>query len=188
MKFCKKCSNMLYIHSTENVVELKYTCRNCDYKEVDKTPQRCIYENVYSKQKSTHDIIYNKYTRHDATLPRINTIKCINSKCVSNKDYTNVLLLNDISVHRDRPEFDKKFEEIVGKLGIDRENIIQLDEDTIIIKSVSNLVETRSELEQIHHFMEYHEKLDSQIIFIKYDPDELRYVYICDYCNTSWKK
>ena len=104
MKFCKKCSNMLYIHSTENVVELKYTCRNCDYKEVDKTPQRCIYENVYSKQKSTHDIIYNKYTRHDSTLPRINTIKCINSKCVSNKDYTNVLLLNDISVHRDRPE------------------------------------------------------------------------------------
>ena len=133
-------------------------------------------------------IIYNKYTRHDATLPRINTIKCINSKCVSNKDYTNVLLLNDISVHRDRPEFDKKFEEIVVKLGIDRENIIQLDEDTIIIKSVSNLVETRSELEKLHHFIEYHEKLDSQIIFIKYDPDELRYVYICDYCNTSWKK
>jgi hypothetical protein len=99
-----------------------------------------------------------------------------------------VLLLNDISVHRDRLEFDKKFDEIVGKLGIDRENIIQLDEDTIIIKSVGNLAETRSELEKIHHFMEYHEKLDSQIIFIKYDPDELRYVYICDYCNTSWKK
>ena len=146
------------------------------------------YENIYSKQKSTHDIIYNKYTRHDATLPRINTIKCINSKCVSNKGYTNVLLLTDLSVHRDKAQLDEKLGQIFAKLQIDREHIHQLDEDTILIDSVSNVAETLSELEKIHNFIEYHEKLDSQIIFIKYDPEELRYVYICDYCNTSWKK
>jgi hypothetical protein len=97
-------------------------------------------------------------------------------------------LLNDISVHRDRHEFEKKLSEIVTLFQIDKENIIQLDEDTIIFKSVSDVAQLRSEIEKVHHFIEFHEKLDSQIIFIKYDPDELRYVYICDYCNTSWKK
>ena len=54
MKFCRKCNNMLYIHSTENVVELKYTCRNCEYKEVDKNPKRCIYENIYNQTNNIY--------------------------------------------------------------------------------------------------------------------------------------
>jgi hypothetical protein len=30
-------------------------------------------------------------------------------------------------------------------------------------------------------------KVTSEIIYMKYDPNELKYVYICTYCNTSWK-
>ena len=68
--------------------------------------------------------------------------------------------------------------------------VIELDEDTIVIKASesSNIVELKRKLGEIHSFVEYHKSLESQIIFIKYDPEELKYVYICDYCNTSWKK
>ena len=45
----------------------------------------------------------------------------------------------------------------------------------------------RSEARTEHKYVEFHENLDSLIIFIKYDPENLKYVYVCDYCNTSWK-
>ena len=187
MKFCKKCNNMLYIHSTENVVEIKYTCRNCEYKEVDKNPIRCVYENIYNQTNSTHDIIYNKYTRHDATLPRVNTIKCINQNCISNKNLEDVLILTDLSIHQNREDFDSNLSIILSQFG--NPEILNLDEDTLIIKANrDNVLELRDNLSRIHSFIEYHNTVDSQIIFIKYDPDGLKYVYICDYCNTSWKK
>ena len=187
MKFCKKCNNMLYIQSPENVVEIRYTCRNCEYKEIDKNPERCVYENIYNQKSSTHDIIYNKYIRHDATLPRINTINCINQNCISNKNLTDVLIITDLSIHQNREGFDSQLQSILQRY--DNPEKIILDEDTIIIKAPpTRIIELRNELLQIHSFIEYHSTVDSHIIFIKYDPDELKYVYICDYCNTSWKK
>ena len=31
------------------------------------------------------------------------------------------------------------------------------------------------------------ERVDREIIFIKYDPDNLKYLYLCSACTTSWK-
>ena len=39
IKFCNKCDNMLYIHSTTNEAHLKYYCKNCDY---------CMFIQVFS--------------------------------------------------------------------------------------------------------------------------------------------
>jgi DNA-directed RNA polymerase subunit M/transcription elongation factor TFIIS len=30
-------------------------------------------------------------------------------------------------------------------------------------------------------------KLESDIIFIRYDDDNMKYLYICSYCDTTWK-
>ena len=195
MKFCKKCSNMLYIQSDinsneggETVHGLKYTCRNCNYKETDTNPKRCVYENIYNQNSLTYDIIYNKYTRHDPTLPRMNTIKCINKKCISNDDIKEeVLILTDLSIHEGLNDITGKINTIV-KSGFPDARIINLDDDTMIIVCPKNIGELRSKLSQVHNWVEYHRKIEPQIIFIKYDPEELKYVYICDYCNTSWKK
>ena len=195
MKFCKKCSNMLYIQSDinsneggETVHGLKYTCRNCNYKETDTNPKRCVYENIYNQNKSTFDIISNKYTRYDPTLPRMNTIKCINDNCISNKKKNltgEVLILTDLSIH----DTVRNIREMINKIVVDypMTEKIELDEQTLVIVMNGNILELRTRLSQIHPFIEYHKKIESQIIFIKYDPDELKYVYICDYCNTSWK-
>ena len=187
IRFCKKCDNMLYIHSTDAMTNLKYYCKNCDYTELDENPSGCIYENVYNTNYLTYDIITNKYTRNDPTLPRIKKMKCINKDCVSNFGHEQVLLLTDISIHELKMDsFEEGLTAIFGSIEKERINI---DNDTILIKLVdtTNIELIKKEIEKIHKYVEYHEKLDSLIIFIKYDPENLKYVYVCDYCNTSWK-
>jgi DNA-directed RNA polymerase II subunit RPB9 len=187
IRFCQKCDNMLYIHSTDTLNNLKYYCKNCDYTELDENPSGCIYENVYNTNYLTYDIITNKYTRNDPTLPRIKKMKCINKDCVSNFGHKNVLLLTDISILEGKMD---KFEESLAQIlkGIDHERII-IDTDNILLKfkDISQLQSIKNQIEKIHKYVEFHEKLDSLIIFIKYDPENLKYVYVCDYCNTSWK-
>jgi|688.fasta_scaffold977546_1 DNA-directed RNA polymerase II subunit RPB9 len=187
IRFCKKCDNMLYIHSTDALTNLKYYCKNCDYTELDENPSGCIYENVYNTNYLTYDIITNKYTRNDPTLPRIKKMKCINKECVSNLGHKNVLLLTDISIHdRKMDSFEQGLSAILGSIENER---ITIDTDTYLIKlkDTTNLEVIKKEIEKIHKYVEYHEELDSLIIFIKYDPENLKYVYVCDYCNTSWK-
>ncbi len=209
MKFCHKCNNMLYIHSTvmeesdDSVPKLLYTCRNCDYTELDRDSNRCIYENVYSQAKSTYDIIYNKYTRYDATLPRVNTIKCIKEGCVSNMGLMYALILSDLSILTNpeivnpqldaasfKLQFDSTLKSILEKHQLAETRVLRLDnDDTMVIhtNSLEQAMSIKSELEQLHRYIEYFEKLESNTIFIKYDQEDLKYVYICDYCNTSWK-
>ena len=187
IRFCKKCDNMLYIHSTDVLANLKYYCKNCDYTELDENPSGCIYENVYNTNYLTYDIITNKYTRNDPTLPRIKKMKCINKECVSNFGHKNVLLLTDISIQEGKMD---KFEDGLSRIisGIEHERI-NIDTDTILIKfkDTAPIQSAKNQIEKIHKYVEFHENLDSLIIFIKYDPENLKYVYVCDYCNTSWK-
>lgn len=187
IRFCQKCNNMLYIHSTDALTNLKYYCKNCDYTELDENPSGCIYENVYNTNYLTYDIITNKYTRNDPTLPRIKKMKCINKDCVSNLGHKNVLLLTDISILEGKIEkFEEALSEILKNIEYERINI---DTDNIMLKlkDVTNIHSIKNEIEKIHKYVEFHEDLDSLIIFIKYDPENLKYVYVCDYCNTSWK-
>jgi hypothetical protein len=200
---------MLYIHSTimdeseDQAPKLLYTCRNCDYTEMDRNSNRCIYENVYSQAKSTYDIIYNKYTRYDATLPRVSTIKCIKEGCVSNMGLTHALILSDLSIltnveivntQLDAASFKLQFETTLKTIlemnNLDETRVHKLDnDDTMVIhtNSKDQAMAIKSELEQLHRYIEYFERLESNTIFIKYDQEDLKFVYICDYCNTSWK-
>lgn len=87
MHFCSVCANMYYISITpEN--ELQYYCRNCGH--VDDTiasENICVSKlNVkHTTTPQTFSQVVNKYTKLDPTLPRINTIRCPNDECPSNR-------------------------------------------------------------------------------------------------------
>ena len=87
MHFCSVCANMYYISITpEN--ELQYYCRNCGH--VDETiasENICVSKlNVkHTTTPQTFSQVVNKYTKLDPTLPRINTIRCPNDECPSNR-------------------------------------------------------------------------------------------------------
>jgi DNA-directed RNA polymerase subunit M/transcription elongation factor TFIIS len=78
---------MYYISITpEN--ELQYYCRNCGH--VDDTiasENICVSKlNVkHTTTPQTFSQVVNKYTKLDPTLPRINTIRCPNDECPSNR-------------------------------------------------------------------------------------------------------
>ena len=191
MKFCKKCNNMLYIHSIENTSGLRYVCRNCDYKEDDPNPKRCVYENYYTQQGSTFDIIHNKYMRHDPTLPRMNTMKCINSKCVSNRsDLSGKALLIIPTSEEDDHGIRELVTSVSKAISVLDVEIVDGDvEFLVVVGSNDSIRRMYGELRhRIHTSLEYIQRIEPRIIFIKYDPDQIKYVYICEYCNSSWKR
>lgn len=190
MQFCDKCDNMLYIHSIPESQGLTYCCKNCDFKKTDDNPKRCIYENVYSQSNSVYDITHNKYTRYDPTLPRVNTIKCINGACLSNKlsveSMENAIIVSELAPEN-MEECRAKIGEIDASAQITDFLVENDDASTLVVKS-DKYTMMREQLLANGYKVEYRKIIEPRIIFIKYNPEQLNFVYICEYCNSSWKK
>ncbi len=120
MHFCSKCDNMYYIRlAGEDSHQLIYYCRKCGNEDTNITKTNLCVSKVQLKHVSQkHGHIINDYTKLDPTLPRINSIKCPNSKCESNIE------------------------------GSDTKR---------------------------------------EVIYIRYDDINMKYLYYCAACNVSWK-
>lgn len=88
MHFCGNCENMYYIRISDNDAnQLTYYCRNCGNEDDTLTADNvCVSKTQLKRSEQKHNHIINQYTKLDPTLPRINTIKCPNTECSSNKD------------------------------------------------------------------------------------------------------
>jgi len=109
---------MYYIRiNSDDPNKLVYYCRKCGNEDkllaIDNV---CVSKTQIKKTEQTFSHIINKYTKLDPTLPRINTILCPNSDCVTNKN------------------------------GVPRE-----------------------------------------IIYIRYDDSNMKYIYLCSSCDTVWQ-
>jgi DNA-directed RNA polymerase subunit M/transcription elongation factor TFIIS len=128
MHFCSTCSNMYYISITpEN--ELQYYCRNCGHIDNSIAADNICVSKINVKHTTTPQSfsqVVNKYTKFDPTLPRINTIRCPNDECPSNK----------------------------------------------ILES--------AEAAGAKH------KSQNEIIYVRYDDTNLKYVYLCAKCDKVW--
>jgi len=124
---------MYYISITpEN--ELQYYCRNCGH--VDDTiasENICVSKlNVkHTTTPQTFSQVVNKYTKLDPTLPRINTIRCPNDECPSNRKSSSSASGG-------------------GGGGTDRK------------------------------------EKKSEVIYLRYDDTNLKYVYLCAKCDKVW--
>ena len=88
MHFCNKCDNMYYIRvSSEDANSLIYYCRNCGNEDENVTKDNiCVSKTQFKKSEQKFNHIVNRFTKFDPTLPHINSIRCPNSECVSNKE------------------------------------------------------------------------------------------------------
>ena len=84
MEFCKQCDNMYYMKTNEDK-KLIYYCKCCGFED-DNMDITNLKVSKYSKNVKLLDINVNEYTKYDATLPHVSTIKCPNSECRSNKE------------------------------------------------------------------------------------------------------
>ena len=88
MHFCYECHNMYYLKlQSEDADKLIYYCRNCGHEDETLTSENiCVSSSQIKRTEQNYTHIINEYTKYDYTLPRINTIKCPNSTCLSNTD------------------------------------------------------------------------------------------------------
>ena len=88
MHFCSECHNMYYLKlQSEDADKLIYYCRNCGHEDETLTSENiCVSSSQIKRTEQNYTHIINEYTKYDYTLPRINTIKCPNSSCLSNTD------------------------------------------------------------------------------------------------------
>jgi len=114
---------------TENT-SLAYYCRNCGHSDTMlMTENNCVSNTQIKRTEQNYSHIINEYTKHDPTLPRINTINCPNPACESN-------MVEEEGAANDVQELSSK---------------------------------------------------KAEIIYIRYDDVNLKYMYICTHCDTKWK-
>jgi|TARA_B100000282_G_C31462066_1_gene367316 DNA-directed RNA polymerase subunit M/transcription elongation factor TFIIS len=100
--------------------KLSYYCRNCG--TIDEnilSDNICVSKQSFNNNSQKIDLFVNQYTKLDPTLPRTNSIKCPNEKCISNSD-TN-------------------------------------------------------------------EKVENEVLYIRYDDVNMKYIYVCCNCDFTWK-
>lgn len=118
MHFCENCDNMYYLKiADDNENNLIYYCRNCGNEDTKLTSSIiCVSKTQIKRSEQKYSHIINEYTKMDPTLPRINTIRCPNQMCQSNKD-----------------------------------------------------------------------EIKREVIYIRYDDINMKYIYLCAVCDTMWK-
>lgn len=105
--------------------KLTYYCRNCGTVDDNILADNiCVSKVNLNNNMQKIDLFVNKYTKLDPTLPRTNTIKCPNEKCISNME--------------------------------------QLETSKV-------------------------EKKDREVLYIRYDDTNMKYIYVCCNCDFTWK-
>uniref|UniRef100_A0A6C0IXG4 DNA-directed RNA polymerase M/15kDa subunit domain-containing protein n=1 Tax=viral metagenome TaxID=1070528 RepID=A0A6C0IXG4_9ZZZZ len=200
MNFCPDCKFMVYTKLSQDKKTLINYCNNCSWEGeyINKKDDGSIlvYKNIYSKEFIPEEYIINKYTVQDPTLPRINNIACINKKCLTNIDIKKKAIFikskngDEISSEliqgiKDLIESKEIVDYTVSEVNkFSLLIIINIDSDYI---KVNDIVNTNIEIGNIELSIEEYVKPKNEIIFIKYDTDNMKYLYLCTNCLSSWK-
>ncbi len=93
MRFCPKCRYYLFLSASEGTTDVSMLCRNCGFSEKldPKTKEDALiletnFRSGSSATGASSGITVNEYTKMDPTLPHVNTIRCPNGGCPSNRE------------------------------------------------------------------------------------------------------
>ena len=180
MNFCQICHNMLFLKYDEDK-NLNYFCRTCnsEYSSTEKPVNDLIYERIYNNDDIVYRNLRNPYITYDDTLPRTNNIKCINECCISNNKHTEIDNNEILKFIEEKDIKNDKLIKINEKIYFIGNLNIEDKEETELIKTLKKKIKSSS--------LTTANKLKSEVIFIKYDNINLKFVYICCHCRTSWK-
>ena len=208
MNFCPDCNFMVYtkLDREENI--LTNYCKNCNWEgeyleNMNQDESICVFKKDYSNDYLAENAYTNKYTIHDPTLPRINNIPCINNKCLTNKNYDvlktlylknidNIVI--DINL-KSKSDTLERFYKDKGLTNDKYENIVISDSEIITIFNIdinldsifSDLFDVNIDILGENSTINKYIKPNREIVFIKYDELNMKYLYLCSTCMTSWK-
>ena len=198
MKFCSECHNMYYLKISDIEGEISntliYYCRNCGHEDATIGEESICVSDIQlkrSEQKYTHMV--NEYTKYDPTLPRINSIKCPNQECASNTMSGGGG--SGTSKKAATAKSLKKYVDSANKSAADAKASAQEAEKTLkAIEEEEKAIEEEEEKEQKKSSLADNKIVDyditkenREVLYIRYDDINMKYVYVCVHCNTTWK-
>jgi DNA-directed RNA polymerase subunit M/transcription elongation factor TFIIS len=178
MYFCSECRNMYYlkIRDDEEKNALVYYCRNCGHEDHTLTSENvCVSETQLqrSEQKYTHMV--NEYTKYDPTLPRINTIKCPNQACDSNEGSEQ---------EGGAPPPSKKK---ASKAETSTSKAAAAQASKAAAAPQVEDIEEEEEANKTTRKTQAKTLMNREVMYIRYDDINMKYVYLCVHCNTMWR-
>ena len=208
MQFCSECHNMYYlkIQDEDGVIgnTLIYYCRNCGHEDKTLSTTNICVSDIQlrtSEKKYTH--IVNEYTKYDPTLPRINTIKCPNQDCISNG--TGKSMKGGAGKDEAQPKKTAR----IPKATTGRKTKAQKESEAAsqaeaaaalnsvnqsVVKAQASVVQAEAALAVAEaNLLEEEEpnaepKINNrEVIYIRYDDTNMKYVYLCAHCDTTWR-
>jgi len=195
MKFCLECHNMYYLKVSDVEGEISntliYYCRNCGHEDSNIDEESiCVSDMQLKRSEQNFTHIVNDYTKYDPTLPRINSIKCPNQDCDSNTmngggsgSYSGSAKKKSLKKHLDSA--NKSAADAMASAA-DAEKILnEIEKQEEEIEKEEG--KTKSSLAD-NQIMDYDStKANREVLYIRYDDVNMKYVYVCVHCNTTWK-
>jgi DNA-directed RNA polymerase subunit M/transcription elongation factor TFIIS len=191
MQFCSECHNMYYLKIQDedgNIGNtLIYYCRNCGHEDTTLSTTNICVSDIQlrsSEKKYTH--IVNEYTKYDPTLPRINTIKCPNQDCQSNK--------HSGGIHSGGADPKAKSETSAIKSAAKKAEKSAIKAHKSAAQAQASLAIAEANLEAILEQEDQQtqaqpddETNKREVIYIRYDDTNMKYVYLCVHCDMTWR-
>jgi len=214
MEFCDNCDNIFYIKLEKN--NISYFCKKCkNTKKINlgknKQKKYLIKTNIQQK-KNSYEHMINEYTKYDNTLPRINHIKC--PKCSSNKQYIETSAsdlinsgINSESVESNEgsnlesveSKEDSKPKSVESNEGSNLESVeskedskpksVESNEDSIPESESDSKFTTEASSSISNSSSSGGGDLSkkNEVIYIRYNDIDLKYIYLCCNCDFIWK-
>jgi hypothetical protein len=197
MEFCPECKFVLYtkLNTPTDSEEPQLTnyCKNCGWTGIMINTDTAIYKRNYQEDFIAERVLYNKYSIYDAALPRV-TYDCINNKCATNieVDKTKAIVLNNLPPDYNDQEFNNLFEKYKGttieeiyRIRLSNALIICTSPETkkLIVDSFKSMIIDSNPI-----LLEEYEPPNKEVLYMKYDITNMKYLYMCTICGTSWKK
>lgn len=188
---------MLYTRYIKDKKMLENYCKNCNFESDEYFQEKlasnksiCVYEKNYSDDYVAMKAVQNQYITFDPTLPRLSNIECINKRCATNfspeqRDMS-VIVHNIEFLKGDLSPLEEYFQ------NIDRRSVVepQTENSALVTMGTKAQVRALPQMITLGGFtvrLEPASSVEREIVFIKYDHTNLKYLYMCSTCSTSWK-
>ena len=204
MEFCNKCDNIYYIEIHQLTGKLNYKCKKCkNFVDLNKVNKKSyLIKTNIQKKKASYDYIINEYTKYDNTLPRIKHISC--PKCSKSSQSPQEHKLpqehksapaappppspqqqqTQVQLHEQKsqqaPPSAPPSPPVAPQAQNNDKHIDDDDEDSDLFGQINQLGDGI--------IMEGGATSDeNEVIFIRYDDINLKYIYLCCKCDYVWK-
>lgn len=190
LQFCQKCDNMTSLKTNlENKVQLLSECMQCGFSvPVVDSQHLQVFRKQYTKSQIDPQACINQFTHLDPTLPRLRNKVCVNEECLThNKALWKV---DGLTVT-----------EVAGLMGIssDLVKVVKMwsTREWLITIGTAEATEENESKEGAEETKEVtptfpisHTSITpftGEVVYIKYDSENMKFMYVCTVCNIAWK-